>query len=85
MSCQCVACCEVSITKMRLCACTDPVDVLLHDVLVVCTSGSTEFLDKSYNSFVVSVESLATFDKSKSYPYIINNKIENLRTIRNRK
>jgi hypothetical protein len=39
--------------------------------------GSTEFPDKSYNSFVVSVESLATFDKFSLYPYIINNKIEN--------
>jgi hypothetical protein len=46
---------------------------------VVCTSGSIEFPDKSYNSFGVSVESLATFDKFKLYPYIINNKVENFR------
>jgi hypothetical protein len=51
----------------------------------VFTSGSIEFPDKSYNSFVVSVESLATFDKHKLYPYIIENKIENLRTICNQK
>jgi hypothetical protein len=36
---------------------------------VVCTSGSIAFPDKSYNSFVVSVESLATFDEFKLYPY----------------
>jgi hypothetical protein len=52
---------------------------------VVCTSGSIEFPDKSHNSFVASVESLATFDKFKLYPYIINNKIENFRTIRDQK
>jgi hypothetical protein len=52
---------------------------------VICTSGSIEFPDKSYNGFVVSVESLASFDKFKLYPYIINNKIENLRTICNQK
>jgi hypothetical protein len=33
--CQCVACCEVSITKVSLFACSDPVDVSLHDALVV--------------------------------------------------
>jgi hypothetical protein len=51
----------------------------------VRTSGSIEFLDRAHNSFVTSVESLATFDKFKFYPYIINNKIENLRTIYNQK
>jgi hypothetical protein len=48
---------------------------------VVYTSGSIKFPDKSYNSFVVSVESLATLDKFNLYPYIINNKTENLRTV----
>jgi hypothetical protein len=66
MSCHCVVCCEVSITKVSLFACSDPVDVSLGDALVVeevvCTSGSVEFLDKSYNSFVVFVEYLATFE-----------------------
>jgi hypothetical protein len=52
---------------------------------VIYTSGATEFQDKSYNSFVVSAESLATFDKFKLYPYIKNYKIENLRTIYNKK
>jgi hypothetical protein len=33
---------------------------------------------------MVSVESLATFDKFRLYPYIINNKTENLRTICNK-
>jgi hypothetical protein len=86
MSCQCVACCEVSITKVSLFASSDPIDESLGDALVVeavRTSGSIEFPDKSYNGFVVSVESLATFDEFKLYPYIINNKIENLRTICN--
>jgi hypothetical protein len=67
----------LSITKVGLFACSDPVDVSLHDALVV----EAGFLDKSYNSFVVSVESLGTFDKFKLYPYIINNKTENSRTI----
>jgi hypothetical protein len=48
---------------------------------VVYTSGYIDLPDKSYKSFVVSVESLATFDKFDLYPYIINNKIENLRTV----
>jgi hypothetical protein len=52
---------------------------------IVYTSGSIEFPNKCYNSFVVSIESLATFDKFKLYRYIINNKIENLRTICNKK
>jgi hypothetical protein len=51
---------------------------------VVCTSGSIEFPDKSYYSFVASVESLATFDQIKLHPYIINNKTENLRIICNK-
>ena len=73
---------------MSLFAYSDTVDVSLHDAFwssrqVVCTSGSIEFPDKSHNTFVASVESLATFDKFKLYPYIINNKIENLRTICN--
>jgi hypothetical protein len=70
MSYQCVTCCEVSITKVGLfeykivkltmCECNDPVEVSLHDALVVESmqviyiSGSIEFPDKSYNSFVVS-------------------------------
>jgi hypothetical protein len=35
MSYQCLACCEVSITKVTLFAYSDPVDVSLHDALVV--------------------------------------------------
>jgi hypothetical protein len=34
MSCQCVACCEVFITKVSLFASSDPVDVSLHDAMV---------------------------------------------------
>jgi hypothetical protein len=74
---------------MSLFACSYPVSIFLHDAMVVeagrLPSGSVEFRDKSYNSFGVSVESLATFNKFKLYPYIINNKIENLRTICNEK
>jgi hypothetical protein len=51
---------------------------------VVYTSGSVAFLDKSYSSFLVSVVSMTTFDKFK-LPYIINDKIEDLRTIFNQK
>jgi hypothetical protein len=89
MSYQCVACCEVSMTKVSLFACSDFVDVSLYDALVsrqvICTSGSIEFPDKSYNSFEVSVEILVTFDKFKLYPYILNSKSENLRTICNQR
>jgi hypothetical protein len=75
--------------KVSLFACSDPVTyhcmMLWSSRQVVCTSGSVEFPDKSYNRFVVSVKPLATFNKFKLYAYIINNKIENLRTNCNQK
>ena len=50
MSCQCVTCCWVSITKMSLFACSDAIDVSLHDDLVaeagrISTSGSIDIPD----------------------------------------
>jgi hypothetical protein len=61
----CVACCETSITKVNLFACSDTVNVSLNNALsarqVICTSGSVELPDKSYNSFVVCVQVFGDF------------------------
>jgi hypothetical protein len=81
MSCQCVACCEVSIMKVSLFACIDPVDVSLHDALVVeaCRLHFRFYWisGQVFQQFCSLLKTLATFNEFKFNPSIVNNKIEN--------